>query len=194
MEKSDEQLIFEYQEGNTKSFEELFERFKNRIFNFSLRMLENRADAEDVTSDVFITLHIKKDLYTPKAKFSTWLFTIARNQCLDKIRNKRRMLPLWFNKKDGTNEDKEWEIPDKSNLAPDEMQKQETISQVKKAVQNLPADLKEALVLREYQGFSYLQISQILNCTLEQVKILIFRARENLKANLPSILEGGNHD
>ncbi len=194
MEKSDEQLIFEYQDGSTKSLEELFERFKRRILNFALRILGNRADAEDVTSEVFLALQTKKQLFNPKAKFSTWLFTIARNQCLDKIRNKKKMISMWFTRNDGSREEKEWEIPDKQNLAPQELEREETIRQVKKAIENLPLEQREALVLREYQDFSYSQISEVLSCSLEQVKILIFRARENLKSTLPSILSEGNND
>ena len=84
MARHDEELIIEYQQGSEEAFEMLFQRYKKPILNFALRILGNRADAEDITADVFLIRFTKKNLYKPDAKFSTWLFTVARNACITK--------------------------------------------------------------------------------------------------------------
>ena len=90
------------------------------------------------------------------------------------------------NDEDG--EYKEWDVPDTAPLASDELNKKDTAIYVKKAIAKLPVLQKEALVLREYHNLSYEEISQVLNCSLEQVKILIFRGRERLKKELPAFI------
>ncbi len=187
MDKQDEDLILEFQQGKSEALEMLYHRYKQPILNFSLRILSNRADAEDVTAEVFLVLFSKKDSYRSKAKFSTWIFTVAYNACITRIRKRKRVVSLWFTKDDDP-EEKEWEIPDPNSLPSEDLAKKETALQVKRAIQNLPELQKEALVLREYHNLSYEEISQILDCSLENVKILIYRARERLKKTLPSFL------
>ena len=131
MEKQDKELIFEYQQGKIEAFEALFQKYKLRILNFALRILGNRADAEDVTGDVFLTLFQKKDQYKPKAKFSTWLFTIARNFCISRIRKRKRMVSMWFTKS-GASESEQWDIKDDRSLPPEELRKKEESQMVKK--------------------------------------------------------------
>lgn len=187
MNHTDEQLITEFYAGQESCFDAIFDRYKRKIFNFCLRILDNRADAEDVTSEVFWMMYDKKGSYQEKSKFSTWIFTVARNACLTKIRKQKPMFSLWFKSED---EDKQWEVPDTADLTDVSLMKEETKLQVLEAIAKLKQDQKEALVLREFHGFSYTEIADVLDCSLEKVKILIYRARVNLKAILPNILEG----
>ena len=165
----------------------IFMRYKNPILNFCLRVLGNRADAEDVTGEVFLALFSKQYTFKPEAKFSTWLYTIARNNCIDRIRKKRNIVSMWFQSK----KDNAWEameITDSSELSAESLEKKEMASRVRVAIQSLPLEQKEAIVLREYQSLSYEQIAQVLNCSLEKTKILIFRAREQLRNHLSSYI------
>ena len=95
-------------------------------------------------------------------------------------------------RKNNSNTYEEWDIPDTSSLPPDELVKLETAIHVKKAIHNLPESQKEAIVLREYHQLNYNEISEILGCSLEQVKILIFRGRERLRVELLSITTEGS--
>lgn len=192
MEKKDEQLILEYQQSNDEmALVTLFNRYKAHILNFALRILGNRADAEDVTSDCFLTLFKKRYIYRAGTKFSTWLFTVARNLCINRIRKRKKLGSMWF-KKDSNNYE-QWDIPDEKDIADTTLEKTEASMMVKKAILKLPEEQKEALILREYHNMNYADISEIMSCSLEKVKILIFRAREQLKVELSSfILEGEN--
>ena len=191
MTKSDHELIADYQNGDSKALEMLFDRYKKPVLNYALRVTGNRADAEDVTSDVMMTIIVKKETYQPIAKFSTWLFTIARNSCINKLRRRKNIFSMWVQ----NNESGEFEaldVPDLENLPDHLVKEKEMTLQVRKAIEKLPDTQREALVLREYQNFSYEEISQILGCSLENVKILIFRARERLRQELSSFMTEGS--
>jgi len=179
----------DYQLGHEDAIAALFGRYKRPIFNFAYRMLANRADAEDVTGDVFLVLFSKKYTQSPRAKFSTWLFTVARNRCIDKIRKRKNSLSMWF-KRNAGDDYEEWDVVDNQDIPREEMERKEIRKVVRKSIDSLPANLKEALILREYQKLSYGEISQVLDCSLENVKVLIYRARERLKVELSSFIEG----
>lgn len=175
MDKSDEELMLEYQQGQEEVIEVLFLRYQKPIFNFAIRFLDNRADAEDVTAEIFLHLIQSKNQFQPKAKFSTWLYTVARNACISRIRKRKPEVT-------------EWEIPDSKTPA-DEMQRKEIAFHIKKAVRRLPADQKEAFVLREFQNLTYQEISSVTGHSLENVKVLIFRARERLRLDLAGLFK-----
>ena len=183
---SDEELINGFYLGRERFFDELFSRYKGKIFNFALRLLDNRADAEDATADVFLKLYENRWSYEPRAKFSTWLFAVTRNACLSRIRQKKPVLSMWF-KKDG--EDKSFDVPDEQDGPQDEMIKRDVQRQVQEALAKLPMDQKEVLVLREFQQFSYQDIAQITGLSLNNVKVMIHRARVSMQTLLPSSLK-----
>ncbi len=192
METSDEDLILQYQNGKSEAYQVLFERYKKPILNFALRILGNRADAEDATGEVFLVLLINKTAYNPKAKFKTWLYTVTRNTCISKLRKRKSVFSLWT-KREGEDEYEPWDIPDEGDSPGVALVKKEEEMAVKIAVQKLPEPQKSALILREYHSLNYEQISQILGVSTSNVKILIFRARERLKVELTSFLnEGGS--
>ncbi len=194
MDKQDEDLIVEYQQGNQYALIQLFYRYKAKIFNFALRLLQDRAEAEDVTSDVFLALSAGKYTGRTSARLSTWLFTVARNTCISRMRQRGRHIGLWF-KRDEGDDCLQWDIPDKANIPSEQLQRQEHAVLVKKAIAKLPALQRQALILREYHKMDYLQIAQVLDCSLANVKILIFRAREHLRRELSSlILEEDNNE
>ncbi|HNX68249.1 MAG TPA: sigma-70 family RNA polymerase sigma factor [Candidatus Omnitrophota bacterium] len=182
MEKSDEELMRAYQEGEEEAMGEIFRRYQKKIFNFALRFLGGRADAEDATADVFLSL-LKKSAYSFRdAKFSTWLYTVARNACLSKLRAVRNIFSLSFSRGAGENE-MEWDIPDPAT-AGNELHQKEIGHHIRNAVKNLPVPQKEVLILREYHDLSYDEIARITGQSLSNVKVLIFRAREQLRKSL----------
>ena len=193
MKRADEELILEFQNGQEWAFEELFQKYKTPIFNFAMRLLCNRADAEDVVADVFMKLYTHKHSYKPQAKFSTWLFTIARNTGISRTRTRNRFSSLWVSG-DQPGMYEEIAVPDPGPLPPEQLIGRETARTVQEAVAKLPDDQKEALILREYHSFKYDDIAAIMGCSLENVKILIYRARVRLRKELPSMLTEGQDD
>jgi len=193
MEKEDNELILEAQQGKHEALEMLFHRYKKSVFNFSYRIIGNRADAEDVTAEVFLVLFTKSYLYKPQAQFTTWLFTVTRNTCITKIRKNKRLVSLWF---ESSSDEKyqEWDVADPKALPPEELAQKEMARQVRKLIAKLPEPQKSALILREYNGFSYAQISEVLGCSLDNVKVMIFRAREQLRGDLTSFMTEENDE
>ena len=165
----------------------LFNRYNNKVLNFCLRILGNRADAEEIAADVFLALFSKKYVLDPNAKFSTWLFTVARNKCISHLRKHKGLVGMWVS--DGKRDYTAWEPADETDSSRDTLEKKEAAKRVHRAMAQLPLEQREAIVLREFHQFSYNEIASILHCSLEKVKILIYRGREQLRNDLASYFE-----
>ena len=186
----DEELIHRFYQADEEALKVIFQRHKNGLFNFALRFVGNRADAEDAVSHAFMMVCEKRYTIKPGASFKTWAYTVARNVCLSKLRSQNRFFPLWSPKKDSEQEES-IDVIDPKEIARDQLNQKEIMAIVQKAIHQLPEEQKEALILREYQGFNYAEIAQVLNCSLDKVKVLIFRARNHLKDVLPPVLLEG---
>jgi RNA polymerase sigma-70 factor, ECF subfamily len=190
-EVNDEELIEQFYDGDRGAFTMIFERHKPGVFNFALRMTGNRPDAEDVTSDTFMRVCDMEHRYLQEnARFKTWLYTIARNLSIDRIRQKQRWAPFWFNKPE-SDDMQEMDVPDQTDGPSQILNQHEIVRHLQNAIAKLPVDQREALLLREYQGLSYEEIARILDCSLANVKILIYRARTQLKDSLPGFIREG---
>ncbi|MDE2028270.1 MAG: RNA polymerase sigma factor [Candidatus Omnitrophica bacterium] len=183
---TDEELINRFYQQDQEALNVLFKRHKDGLFNFAFRLSANRADAEDAVSHTFMMLCQKRYEPQPGASFKTWAYTIARNACLSRLRTKFRFFPLRQTRDDG--QEGQVDIADTRNLVHEELRQQETAAIIQKAVSQLPPEQKEALLLREYHDFRYEEIANVLDCSLEKVKVLIFRARVRLKETLPPVL------
>ena len=193
MEKTDHELIESYLNGDDASLEQIFQRYRRPVFNFALRLLRQRADAEDVTAEVFTMLIAKKYQPQPEAKLSTWLYTVARNSSISRLRQRKRLSCFWFLSRDGGDETA-WEPPDERDIPQKDMIKKEQARAVRDAVAALQGLQRDALILREYQRLSYAEISAVLGVSLPQVKVLIFRARENVKNKIVPLMTEGQND
>lgn len=191
MEQSEEELLKEYFSGSEKAAQMIFFRYKTRILNFCLRMLGNRADAEDVTSDVFLALSAQRYSCNAGAKFSTWLYTVARNRCISQIRRRKNLVSMWFSSHEGA-DPQSLDPQDPQELADQQLESNETALVVQRAIGALSYEQKEAIILREYHQLSYEEISEILHCSKDKVKILIFRGRERLRTELSSLIGEDN--
>lgn len=190
MNKPDEQLMQEYQSGEREAMSVIFERYKGRVLGFCLRLLGNRADAEEMASEVFLALSRSKYEYAANVKFSTWLYTIARNKCVSHLRKAKPMISLWLSKE---GEHKEpLDIPDGKHIPSEEVSESERAVYVREAIGRLPLAQREAVILQQYQGLSYEAIAQVLGCSLDNVKVIIFRAKERLRGELSSLIKEGS--
>ncbi|MDD5730568.1 MAG: sigma-70 family RNA polymerase sigma factor [Candidatus Omnitrophica bacterium] len=183
---SDEELILGYQKGDAPAMDELVRRYKNPLFHFALRLCLNTAEAQDITQEVFLRVHQYKDSYRPIGKFCTWIFSIAHNLHISRIRRKK-WFAIWPRKHDAPDELVEFASPDPSPK--DCAEDSEFCAVLRQNLQSLPFLQREALILREYEKMDYQEIAKILNKSLGTVKTLIHRARQNLKAKLLPYLE-----
>ena len=184
---NDEELILRFYQGDQEALKVIFKRHKDGLFNFALRFIGNRADAEDAVSHAFMMVCEKRYTINPRASFKTWIYTVTRNICLSKLRSRNKFFSLWSPKSD-PDHDQAIDVVDQKGIARDQLDQKEIMAIVQKAIHKLPEEQKEALLLREYNGLTYEEISQVLNCSLEKVKVLIFRARNHLKDVLPPVL------
>ena len=176
MTKTDEILMLECSRGDKEALEVLYNKYKKRIFNFSYRMLNNRADAEEVTGDFFAIISDSPH-YSISAKFTTWAYAVARNLCVSRLRKKVRWQFLWF------------EISDPSLNHAELIADEDIAVKVRQAINELAEKYKTVIVLREYEKLSYSEIAAVMECSQEQVKTNIFRAREKLRFILAPLVK-----
>lgn len=185
--ETDEQLIFRFQQGDIDAFEELVRRYKDQLLSFVFRFVGNRNDAEDIVQETFLRVYKNKHYYKEIAKFSTWVYTIAGNLAKTELRRRKRKRLLSVS--NIMKDDKDYDIPDHA-MNPEKTvdgTMKETI--IQNAIEKLPSRFKEVIVLRDVQGFSYEEISQILNIPLGTVKSRVNRGRLKLQEDLEEIFD-----
>ncbi|HUT02939.1 MAG TPA: RNA polymerase sigma factor [bacterium] len=183
---TDDELIDQVRAGNLKSFEELIDRYRNQVFNFVYRILGSRDEAEDILQDTFMKVYEHLPRYKKQSRFSSYLFTIAHNLSMNKINyQKRSQMKLETLSQSGEDSSQADRTPDAL------LRENETAVVVHKAIEKLPPKYRAALVLSEFEGFSYKQIGDVLNCSVGTVKSRIFRARDLLRGYLKGYEEQG---
>ena len=167
--------------GDQKAYAELMSRYKDSIYFMLLKMVNNRDDADDLTIEAFGKAFKNIKQYTPDYAFSTWLFKIATNNCIDFIRKKRKQT-FSIDKGLETDDGGELTIDIKSNQPdPEEnMMKKQKVMMMKDVVDKLKPRYRRLVELRYYQELSYEEIAVELNLPLGTVKAQLFRAREFL--------------
>lgn len=174
--------------GSRQAFEILIGRHQKAIFNFIDRFTGHRADAEDLTQDVFLRVWKYADTYLPEAKFTTWLYRIATNLCINLQRRNR--IRRWFtvsvnNQKEHCPDHVPMARMDTTGSTPeDDYIQSELARNVRKSLYELPASQRLAVILKVYEELSYSEISQILGRSPAAVDSLLIRAKRNLKKKL----------
>jgi RNA polymerase sigma-70 factor (ECF subfamily) len=189
----DAALMLRVKQGDTAAFTSLVEKYKQPVMNLAWRTLRDETEAEDLAQNVFVQAWKSADRYQATAKFSTWLFTIARNLCLNEIRRRiRHPAESLDQTRDDSEEQPLYQVVDKRiTAAPAEMLRGELESKVEEALTALPENQRTALELCRQEELSYEEIAAVLGCSLSATKSLIHRARETLKARLKPYLQSG---
>jgi len=175
----DYRLVLSAIKGNQKAYEQLFKRYKDAIFFMLLKMANNKNDAEDLTFEAFGKAFRNIEQYSPKYAFSTWLFKIASNNCIDFLRKKKGNLISIDSKEDDENEKTiTLEAP---ILNPEQKYiKDQKAKIMRKEVSRLKERYRRLIELRYFEEFSYEEIAKELNLPIGTVKAQLFRARELL--------------
>lgn len=182
---SDEKLILRFQEGDINAYNELVKRYKDRLLNFVFRYFNNREQAEDVVQDTLIKLYTHASYYKNIAKFSTWIFTIAKNNALTELRkNKRKQTDsLW------TDDGKVIDINSNDQTLDRRVQNEIAVAQLNKFLDEVPENFRIAVVLRDFQELSYDEISKILEIPIGTIKSRINRGRIQLAEKMKHFKE-----
>jgi RNA polymerase sigma-70 factor (ECF subfamily) len=186
----DAELMQGFQNGDEDAFNEIVIKYDKPLVNFIYRYTGNHAVAEELAQDVFVKVYKSAGRYKPTAKFSTWLYSIAANVCLD---YKRKKIPytISLDSKIKTEEDEiAKEIKDTGQLSSDIISEKTELSRsVNTALNTLPEKQRLALILKVYEDKSYKEIAEILNCSAPAVESLLSRARSSLKKHLDKSMQ-----
>ncbi|NLJ41957.1 MAG: sigma-70 family RNA polymerase sigma factor [Clostridiales bacterium] len=176
------QLIERSLDGDSVAFEELVMLFDRKIYNYCYRMTNNPDDAEDLAQEVFIKVYRNLKSFRRDSKFSTWIYRIAHNICIDNHRKKRFRL-LSINRED---DQQELEMPSTDPLPEDQIISSEGYDMVLECIAALKPEYKSVIILRDIQNYSYEEIADILNKPMGTVKSNISRARACLRDSIRS--------
>ena len=189
----DADLMLRVKRGDAVAFEQLVDKYKQPVLNLVYRTLRDSSEAEDLAQNVFVQVFKSADRYRVEAKFSTWLFTIARNLCLNEIRRRSRHPAESLEAAESPDDDSaSRQFEDRKNTsAPDLLLRDELTSKVEEALASLPENQRTAILLYKEKDMSYEEISKVLDCSLSATKSLIHRGRETLKQILKSYLKTG---
>jgi RNA polymerase sigma-70 factor (ECF subfamily) len=178
-ENTDEELIALFQQGDGNAFDLLVKRFKDPLMNYIYRYLNDKDECDDVVQETFIRVYRNKNYYKPVAKFSTWIYTIACNLAKTRLRQRQKLKIFSFFK--SSEREEEYEAPDTGyNL--DAITDSILLDKIiQKALDKIPNQNREAVILRDIQELRYEEIAAILKTNVGTVKSRINRGREQLK-------------
>jgi len=180
-----EDLMARIAEGDEEAFEILVERHQATVLNLVYRFMGDRAQANDLAQEVFLRVWQTAKKYEPTAKFTTWIYKITANLCLNELKSARRWKWLSFHRFDGeSNNSIEETFPDDSPTAEALLLTGEQNRCIAEALAILPANQRLALVLKTYEGLPYQEIARILGCSVAAVESLLVRAKRTLQKKL----------
>jgi RNA polymerase sigma-70 factor (ECF subfamily) len=184
----DVELMRKFQRGDISAFERLIRKYQRPLINFAYRFLHDQNEAEDVAQEIFLRIYSSAKKYRPTARFSTWIYRIATNLCLNELRRMRSRVQDSL--ETGGQKEESISLPDNSIQGPFEAYTEMERSHViRKAIDGLPPRQKTAVILCKYQGLSYKEVADIMQCSEGAVKSYLHRARESLLKSCREILE-----
>jgi RNA polymerase sigma-70 factor, ECF subfamily len=170
--------------GDQNAFGEIVEMYKDKVFQISYRMLGNRHEAEDIVQEAFIRAYVNIQRYNLELKFSTWLYRITTNLCIDRIRKKKPDYYLDAEVKGTEGLTMYSQVPSKTTLPEDDVESLELQDTIQKEIMKLPEKYRSVIVLKYIEELSLKEISEILEMPLGTVKTRIHRGREALRKRL----------
>ena len=186
---TDQQLVERVQRGDRSAFDLLVRKYQHRVLKLVSRFVSDAAEAEDVAQEAFIKAYRALPAFRGDSAFYTWLYRIAINTAKNALVSNRRR-PVDFNLDLQDPEQYERHARLKEADTPEGVLLTEEIRQVvEKALEQLPEDLRTAIVLRELEGLSYEEIAEAMDCPVGTVRSRIFRAREAIDKKLKPLLD-----
>ncbi|MBN2105409.1 sigma-70 family RNA polymerase sigma factor [bacterium] len=183
----DAELMERVKAGDESAFKMIVDRHHRAIYHLCYRYLEKREDAEEVAQDVFIRLYRSVDTYQPFAKLTTFLYRIAVNLSLNRIRDRKRK--RWISL-EMLRQNKGMEFEASSRDHPDfALELKEKQIQICRAIESLPENQKTAVILYRFQELSYEEIAEVMDCSVSAVEARLHRAKLSLKKKLNHLVD-----
>jgi RNA polymerase sigma-70 factor (family 1) len=182
----DTRLMLRVQNGDEAAFREILNLYQRSILNLCFRYVGNQQDAEEVAQDTFIHLYRSAAGYRPTAKLSTYLYRIAVNLSLNRIRDRKRKRLFSL---DALKSDRNLEPVHPDGSPEGQMEHKEMQENVRRVLDRLPENQKTAVMLKRFEGLSYDEIAEVMQCSVSAVESLLHRAKMNLRKNLKSLMD-----
>jgi RNA polymerase sigma factor (sigma-70 family) len=176
----DNELVLRAQNGDKIAFEELVLKNQKMVYNYALRMVGDREDAFDLSQEAFMRAYKSLQFFKMESSFSTWLYRLTCNVCIDHLRKKNRMKTVSMTLVNDEGEEDFLDIPDESMSPVRAAENRELRAAILNGLSRLSADHRQVIILREINGLSYAEIAEILELNEGTVKSRISRARAEL--------------
>jgi RNA polymerase sigma factor (sigma-70 family) len=177
--------------GHDTALDNLMTRHAPKLFNYLIRSLQNESDAADLAQETFVRIFLNRAKFDPRLKFSTWLYTIAGNLVKDRFRHRMRHPQVSLDaESEAMGKDFRESVPDQKPTPGESLQGAERAEAVRKAVGQLPEELRTPLILSEYEELSHAEIGEVLKCSAKAVETRLYRARNQLRDKLARLLDG----
>ena len=183
--QTDDQLMVRCGRGHTAALEELMNRYQGAAQRYAWRIFRNHHTAEDVTQELFVKLFRNAARYQPRGHFKTYFYRVLSNLCFDVLRKRKRRKKINSVQLDPIGAEGTELEPLALDVDPDApIQAQEAHEAVRGALSALPVQVRKALELREFEGLRYREIAEVLDISLNEVKVLLHRGRKLLARTL----------
>jgi RNA polymerase sigma-70 factor (ECF subfamily) len=173
--------------GDREAFGELVQLYKDKIYHLAYRMLGNRQEAEDAVQETFLRVYMNLGRYDETQKFSTWIFRIGTNLCIDRLRKKKPSYSLDSELPEGEGGDWYAMLPSEETSPEDRFVLSETQRHIRKLIESMPEKYKSVVVLRYLHDLSLQEIGEVLDLPVTTVKTRVHRGREFLRQQLEKL-------
>ncbi|MFC5407619.1 RNA polymerase sigma factor SigW [Cohnella soli] len=170
--------------GDQRAFAEIVDLYKDKLFHLAYRMTSNRQEAEDVVQETFLRVYKNLDRYDENQKFSTWIYRIATNLCIDRLRRRKAVYSLDAESSEHEGLDGYAMLPSDDRTPESELLLSETQKLIQEAIATLPVKYKSVMILRYLQDMSLQEISDVLDMPVTTIKTRVHRGREFLRKKL----------
>lgn len=179
-------------QGHENALGPLMDRHGQKLLNYLMRSLQNEEDAADLAQETFVRVFQNRNRFDSKQRFSTWLYAIASNLVKDRFRWRTRhpQVSMDVEGNEGQQSMRET-LPDQKGSPSEAIEQEERSEKVRRAVAELPEEMRLPVILAEYEGKSQAEIAEILGCSVKAVETRIYRARQRLRACLSDLIVPG---
>ncbi|MEK7833667.1 MAG: sigma-70 family RNA polymerase sigma factor [Acidobacteriota bacterium] len=186
MDISDDQIIERTLAGETDAFSVLVRRWERPIYGLSLRMLGRDEDARDVCQETFLAAFRNLRKFRGDAKFSSWIYRIAINACHSRLRKNGSASEQSIDLED--DDGRKFELADTdAELMPDRMQRDQLATLVRRALQALPPEMRQVIVMKEYEELTFAEISEIMQIPVSTVKSRLYTGLQQMRGRLEKL-------
>jgi len=191
---ADARLMTEVAGGSETAFASLVDRYQTRVLGLAYRYLGDRDRAEDLAQEAFLRVYKARERYEPRAKFSTWLYRIVVNLCLNELRWRKGKKAMALAVSTETSSNLNVDVLDEEREPHEALEEEELAVKIREIIGTLPENQRIAILLNKYEGLSYQEVAESMETSVMAVKSLLTRARVKIKERLLPYLREESSD